>query len=74
MASNHTVILRKEYTPENMPESITPEKSTAYIIVEERNETKVVGRNIYQRSDETLSTFLSREDGVCIKQNTVLKW
>ena len=78
MASNHTVILRKEYTPENMPESITPEKSTAYLVVEERNETKVeskvVGRNIYQRSDETLSTFLSREDGVCIKQNTVLKW
>lgn len=78
MDFEHSVISRQEYTPETIPESIEIEKDTDYIVVEERKETRdestEIERKIYQKSDESITTFIYREDGVCINQNTTLIW
>jgi hypothetical protein len=67
-----------EYPPGETPKTLTPETDTAYIIVEtyktdaEGNEK--ISRELYQRSDGTLETFVCRDDGVCVKRWTELKW
>jgi hypothetical protein len=74
MDTNNALISRTEYKPDTLPDVITPEKSTAYFIVEnyKRDDTGIlkISREIYGRDVENIETFFVRPDGVCIKQGT----
>lgn len=72
------VVDSEEYEPGKVPESLTPEQETDYIVAEtyktdtDGNET--ITRELYGRNDQFLYTFVCRDDGVCIKRMTELKW
>ena len=60
------------------PESISPDASTAYILVE-NHKTDAEGnatvlRELYGPEDDCLATFSLQENGVCVKNSTELEW
>lgn len=78
MGADSSVVLRTEYIPGEMPKTIVPEKNTEYIVVETHktgsNGDDFITRNLYSKDAESLETFFCREDGVCVKQWTIIKW
>ncbi len=78
MDKDNHVISQREYKPGNLPDALTPEAGTEYIIVEtHKRDTEsnlTASRSIYDRSNEVLDTFYCRNDGICVKQWTNLEW
>ena len=76
--SDDAILSREEYLPGSLPETITPKQGCSYIILEtiktSPNQGETVSRTLYQMEDETLENFYLRDDGVCVKQSTALKW
>lgn len=76
-AQNH-VLQEDVFAPDQVPNSLTPLSETAYIVIvtdrtdEEGNTLEA--RTLVSRGDETLQTFFSRDDGVCVKRDTQLNW
>lgn len=80
MDGKNSVLARKEYTPDNMPESIKPMSNAEYIIVEEYKlkhnpdgEFEVF-RSLYDKTSDTIETFYCRDDGFCVKKQTKIEW
>ena len=71
-------IAKNDYTPGKLPVKLTPLKDTTYIIVESyrRNHDRnsLATRSLYDHNDESLDTFYTRGDGICVKQSTELNW
>ncbi|NLY54855.1 MAG: hypothetical protein GX060_09615 [Firmicutes bacterium] len=71
-------LARKEYSPGKLPTALAPEAGTEFIIVESHKRSiegkSVITRELYDRQNETISTFYAREDGLCCKQITELHW
>ncbi|MCL2867469.1 MAG: hypothetical protein FWF47_06900 [Clostridia bacterium] len=71
MDADNTILLLTEYEPDKMPEAITPETGTAYIIAETHSRDGTgsieIHRDIYNRDAEAIETFYARPDGVCVK-------
>lgn len=67
-----------EYAPTEMPSALAPLKDTQFIIVETRRHdphgNPSVSRALYGRNDNSMETFYCRDDGVCVKRQTGLKW
>lgn len=78
MGKDSAVLSRHEYTPGEVPETLTLETGTAYIIAEtykhDLTDKVIVTRDLLSEKDEILSTFFAREDGVCEKAWTQLIW
>lgn len=78
MDKDSSVVSRSEYSPEDMPEQLITERGTEYIVLETHKDDpdggSVIAREMYSRSDETLFSFYSRDDGICIKGWTQLVW
>ncbi len=78
MDGNGTRISRKEYAPGKLPETLALDKEAAYIIVETQKQNRageqLVSRALYNAGEESIATFYSREDGICVKQWTRLLW
>lgn len=72
------VISRKEYVPGEVPRTITTDDKTDYLIVESLKQNlegrEMVTRELYQSKDNTLYSFYSSNDGLCIKQYSELIW
>ncbi len=68
---DYSLLLRTEYAPDAMPEKITPEKETAFFIVEthclDDKGNALIKREICDRDAQSIVTFVVREDGVCIR-------
>ncbi len=71
------VVAETSYVPEETPEALSPEKSTAYIVVQteksDRSGAPVVARTLLTRDDDGFNTFYD-VDGICIAGYTVLDW
>lgn len=78
MDENSSIISRKEYLPGKLPDTLTPEADTEYIIVEslkrDSESNWITSRSIYDRKNQSLETFYGRDDGICVKQWTNLDW
>ena len=78
MDRGSAVLSRTECMPGEVPDAITPKAGTEYILVETHktdSEGKpLVTRTLFGKDAQTLETFYSREDGVCVKQWTALNW
>ena len=78
MDENSSIISRREYRPGKLPDTLTPEKDTEYIMVEslkrDPENNWITSRSIYDRKDQSLETFYCRDDGICVKQWTNLDW
>ncbi len=78
MNSDSAILSKDEYAPGEVPETLTPEAGTVYIVAETYGSdsagTVHVTRELYDRQDEYLYTFFCRYDNICIKTGTQLEW
>ncbi len=78
MDKNSDIMSKTEYFPGKLPDTLTPEAGTDYIIVEnykyDLEGNWIASRSIYDRSNPNLETFHCRDDGICVKQWTNLDW
>lgn len=77
MDRRHRVIKEEDYRPGDMPEELSAEAGTEYILVEIEKESpsgeKTVSREVYDYpADEEiyLTSFFAREDGIVVKRET----
>ncbi|MEG2087365.1 MAG: hypothetical protein RR022_04130 [Angelakisella sp.] len=75
---DNEVLLRRDYRPGTLPPTLTPEPGAAYLIAEtykhDSTGKEVVTRELFDRQNETLTSFFARPDGVCVKTSTQLTW
>lgn len=78
MDEDNVMVTREVYAPGAAPEAITPEESTAYIVMETHKRDaggkEIVVRGLYDKKAGTLEMFALREDGVCVKQWAQILW
>lgn len=78
MDEDSRVISSAEYKPGELPETLEVSRNTAFILIEthkqDRDGKPVVSRSLYDKDDETLTTYYCRDDGICVKQFTSLNW
>lgn len=78
MDRESAVLLRKEYEPGAMPESIAAEPETAYFVIEthKRDDTghTAISRDIYDSGTEGIGTFFVGEDRICVEHRTKVIW
>ena len=75
MNDRHEIVRRQDYTPGKVPETLTPEGETAYLMTETRaGDGQTVTRELITQSDEGFSTFVCRSDGVCVERQTKVLW
>lgn len=78
MDQNSKMVKSAEFAPGELPETLTPEPSTEYVVVEtykaDSEGSSVVTRDLFSRDDETFFSFYARTDGICVKQWTTLEW
>ncbi|NCB06115.1 MAG: hypothetical protein EOM69_11445 [Clostridia bacterium] len=75
MNDRHEIVRRQDYAPGKVPETLTPEGETAYLMTEARAEDgQTVTRELITQSDEGFSTFVCRADGVCVERQTKVLW
>ncbi len=78
MDKTSTVLSRTAYTPREMPDTLIPEEGVEYIIVETYKHNlegdPIVSRSLYDISSQTIETFYCRDDGICLKMQTWVKW
>jgi len=72
------VLSREVYAPGKLPEKLSVERGTQYVVVETKanganGETEVT-RELYQPGDESFYAFYCREDGICVKQFCGIEW
>lgn len=72
------IVSTAEYPSGDLPDEITAEPETEYIIVETRmrttDGTQTSTRELFQPGDEALTAFFCREDGICVKQYCNIVW
>ena len=78
MDANNEIVKSSEFEPGEMPESLTPEKTTDYIIVETHKTDsageKIVTRELVNREDGEIHTNYALGDGICVNQCTLVEW
>lgn len=70
----NTLISEQSFDTDDMPESINPDRETAYIIVESLLAGESIQRELYQQTDEYLETFSGADNGLLVKRQTEIKW
>lgn len=80
MDEEHRIIKKKSYKPEEVPEELTAEQGTEYILVETEKEKlsgeKMISRDVYtcDPGEETdVETYYALDNGIVAKQTTVLR-
>lgn len=78
MDEHSALVSREEYAPDAVPDSISVEPETAYLIAEtyktDGEQQIRVSREIYDEEDESLEIFSARPDGVCVKNQARIIW
>ena len=73
MTSDHQILTSNTYTPETMPDEITPVAGAAYILVETAL-TEGVTLSIHQPGSDPLETLIKMENGICDFTSTTILW
>ncbi len=74
MSADHTVLTKQNYTPTQLPEKLTPDVRTAYIITETTDANKQHNRVLYARNDTALSAYITQPNGTGAPATTTLIW
>jgi len=82
MDAGSNILARQEYLPDEMPESLRPDSSCAYLLVENHSDAdrvpegaQPVERTLYARqTDSFIRTLYDRGDGICLFRYTALEW
>ena len=80
MDENHQILKQDTFTPGEVPDELTPEKKTSYILIETQKEDlsgkKMISRDIYTPDPEeenTIETYYVMNNGIIAKKTTTLK-
>lgn len=73
MDENHNILRRDSYTPGQLPEEITPEKSAAYILIEEHFSDKILP-SVNHADSEYIEVFYRLENDLCVRDQTKVNW
>lgn len=69
---------RSDYSPGALPKTFETHPEAEYIILEtwktSWDKGQSLTRELYQASDETIDAFYCRDDGICVKQFSCIKW
>ncbi|MEG2929212.1 MAG: hypothetical protein RR846_06640 [Oscillospiraceae bacterium] len=75
---NSALLSRTEYAHENLPESITPNSSADFILLESHklsfDGTAKVDRTLFSRSDESIECFYQGDNNILVKQYSTVNW
>lgn len=63
MSADNRQLSRVEYSADQVPETLTPDADTDFLIVEAYQQGQLAGRTLYQRADSTISTFQLQPGG-----------
>lgn len=78
MGEGYNWLESAEYAPIEVPSKFTPREDTQFVVVEIKRHdlhgNLSVSRVLYGKNDNSMETFYCREDGVCVKQYTSVKW
>ncbi len=76
-SGENTLVSASEYSPDELPESLSPGEDTEYIVLESFSRNageEQCRRSLYQREDEYLFCFTAREDGIVLKKSAAINW
>ena len=68
------LLLSSAYESADVPKKLTVEAGAAYIVVETCKNGGESTWELFQKGDETLRTFRSREDGIIVQTQTQISW
>ena len=73
---NHHITARAEYAPEDIPDTLIPEASTTYMIVEHFHKGKTIPdtREIINPETEAITTLSLQTEGYYLAQDTEIRW
>ncbi len=75
---NNGLLSTNEFTPNEMAEELILMADVEYIVVEtyktDSDGNKIIDRDIYGKKDGSFATFYLRDDGVCVKKWTGIRW
>ena len=78
MDANHHILESQTYRSGEMPSSITPLDSTAYLLLEsispDSDGNTVSSYELYDKDDTNLVTFIYKTNGVCVNTSTSITW
>jgi len=78
MDSDNVQLHSTQYSPGDVPETLTPDADTAYLIVEthtvDGSGNLGAQRAVYSRGDSNLYSFAARPDGICVQHITDIAW
>lgn len=75
MDEEHRILHTAEFSPADMPDTLSLLPRTHYVICEYITLTQEVSdRKIYGHSDETIQSFVPQKDGLCLPKNMNLQW
>lgn len=74
MDAESSIVEEMDYFPGKLPEEITPNAKTEYIIVETQNDDGSVSRELFDKEDTVLSGFMELDNGILQRQQCSLKW
>ncbi len=72
MNHRHEELTRSTFTPDTLPDAVTPEKDTAYLLIEE-TAGDTVSRKLLQPGDEGFDVFRHAGE-LCVKETVSLNW
>jgi len=73
MSEDHRELARAEYTPDDMPESVTPAEGAAYLIVEEYRGSQIA-RTLCQPGDDHINVYRRTDKTYCLPSFTEIQW
>ena len=78
MSAENAALQQTEYVPGQLPESLSPEKETSYLLVEswkrDGNGQWIVDRSVCQQGEERISVLYDRGDGICEEEFLDVPW
>lgn len=78
MDKNNLKVKHNEYIPNEVPDKLSLDSDTDYIIVEthkyNNENTLVISREIHEKDEDYINTFYCMENGICSKKYVKLIW
>lgn len=69
-----SLVAEEDYFPGKLPEEITPQEQTEYIVVETENDDGSVSRELFDKEDMLLSGFMELDSGILQRQQCSIAW
>jgi len=78
MDAGNSVLSRAEFSQDGMPDEFAPETGAAYLVIEihsrDTDGKQTISCEIFGRDAGRIEAFNVRDDGICVKRQTIIAW